>query len=108
MPTTRTKRPTRSGGGKKKSAAGSITNYTTGLKWLYDHVDNERLRLVKYNDKTFSLARMKQLLKLLGNPHEDLKCVQVAGTKGKGSTCAMVCSMLQGCGSLSSKVIGVM
>ena len=102
MPSTRTKRPSRSGkaaGSRKtKSAAASITNYTTGLKWLYEHVDNERLRLVKYNDKTFSLARMKQLLKLLGDPQQELKCVQVAGTKGKGSTCAMVASMLQGCG----------
>jgi len=102
MPSTRTKRPSRSGkaaGSRKtKSAAASITNYTTGLKWLYDHTDNERLRLVKYNDKTFSLSRMKQLLKLLGDPHQDLKCVHVAGTKGKGSTCAMISSMLQGCG----------
>jgi len=27
------------------SPASSITNYTTGLKWLYTHVDNERLQL---------------------------------------------------------------
>ena len=98
MPTTRTKRTTRSGGRKTKSAANSITNYTTALKWLYGHTDNERLRLVKYDDKSFSLSRMKQLLKLLGNPQDGLKCVQVAGTKGKGSTCAMIASMLQGCG----------
>jgi len=83
---------------RTKSGAASITNYTTGLKWLYSHTDNERLRLVKYNDKTFSLDRMRQLLKLLGNPHAELKCVQVAGTKGKGSTCAMIASMLEGCG----------
>ena len=98
MPTTKTKRPSRPGGRKSKSGAASITNYTTGLKWLYSHVDNERLRLVKYDDKSFSLDRMRQLLKLLGNPQDGLKCVQVAGTKGKGSTCAMIASMLQGCG----------
>ncbi|MGB1124025.1 MAG: bifunctional folylpolyglutamate synthase/dihydrofolate synthase [Phycisphaeraceae bacterium] len=98
MPTTKSKRSPRSGGRKSKSAASSITNYTTGLKWLYGHVDNERLRLVKYDDKAFSLDRMRQLLKLLGDPQEGLKCVQVAGTKGKGSTCAMIASMLQGCG----------
>lgn len=82
----------------KISPASSITNYTTGLKWLYEHVDYERMRLVKYDDDTFSLDRMRQLLELLGNPHEELRCVHVAGTKGKGSTCAMVASMLGACG----------
>jgi dihydrofolate synthase/folylpolyglutamate synthase len=81
-----------------KSTAGSITNYTTALKWLYEHTDHERMRLVKYDDKTFSLDRMRKLLDLLGNPHEQLKAVQVAGTKGKGSTCHMLGSMLEACG----------
>ncbi|MEM1356406.1 MAG: folylpolyglutamate synthase/dihydrofolate synthase family protein [Planctomycetota bacterium] len=105
MPTpTKTKRSPRSsarrggGAGPKISPASAITNYTTALKWLFEHIDYERLRLVKYNDQTFSLDRMQQLLELLGNPHLELKCVHVAGTKGKGSTCAMVTSMLRGCG----------
>ena len=105
MPTTRTKRPNKSNAPAKKGRAarkspapGAITNYTTALKWLYTHVDHERLRLVKYDDATFSLDRMRQLLDLMGNPHEEVKCVQVAGTKGKGSTCAMAASMLKACG----------
>ncbi|QDU32910.1 Folylpolyglutamate synthase [Poriferisphaera corsica] len=78
--------------------ASQITNYTTALRWLYDHVDYERMRLINYNEDTFKLERMRKLLDLLGNPHEMLQCVQVAGTKGKGSTCAMLASMLQNCG----------
>ena len=78
--------------------AGQITNYTTALRWLYDHVDHERQRMVKYDEPTFNLDRMRRLLHLLGDPQEQLKAVHVAGTKGKGSTCAMVCSMLQACG----------
>jgi len=89
-------------GGSKKAPKGaakaSITNYTTALRWLYDHVDHERLRMVKYDKSTFSLARMKQLLSLMGDPHEQIKTVHIAGSKGKGSTCAMVCSMLESCG----------
>lgn len=81
-----------------QGAASSITNYTTALRWLYDHIDHERMRIVRYNEQTFSLDRMKKLLNLLGNPHQQLKVVQVAGTKGKGSTCAMLASMLQACG----------
>jgi dihydrofolate synthase/folylpolyglutamate synthase len=34
----------------------------------------------------------------MDNPHQQLKCVQIAGTKGKGSTCAMIATMLQECG----------
>lgn len=80
------------------SPASSITNYTTALRWLYEHVDHERMRLVRYNERTFNLSRMRKLLDLIGNPHEQVRCVQIAGTKGKGSTCAMLASMLEACG----------
>lgn len=78
--------------------AKSITNYTTALRWLYDHHDHERQRIVKYDEPTFNLDRMRRLLSLLGNPQDQIKTVHVAGTKGKGSTCAMVASMLKSCG----------
>ena len=41
------------------------------------------------------LDREKQLLELLGSPQKKLKFVHVAGTNGKGSTCAMLSSVLQ-------------
>lgn len=44
------------------------------------------------------LERIKILLNLLGNPHENLKVIHVAGTNGKGSTCAMLCSILNEAG----------
>ncbi|MEM6553283.1 MAG: folylpolyglutamate synthase/dihydrofolate synthase family protein [Planctomycetota bacterium] len=78
--------------------AGSITNYTSALKWLYDHIDHERVRVVSYSEDTFSLKRMSRILDLLGSPQEAVPCVHIAGTKGKGSTCAMVASMLQSAG----------
>ena len=40
------------------------------------------------------LARIKQVLEELGNPQESLKCIQVAGTNGKGSVCAILSSVL--------------
>ncbi|MCE9589332.1 MAG: bifunctional folylpolyglutamate synthase/dihydrofolate synthase [Planctomycetes bacterium] len=89
---------TRKSGGDKAVTGGPITNYQTATRWLYGHMDYERLRMVPYNNRTFSLERMRKLLSLLGNPHQELKCVHVAGTKGKGSTCAMLASMLQGSG----------
>jgi dihydrofolate synthase/folylpolyglutamate synthase len=41
---------------------------------------------------------MRALLAALDNPHESLRCVHVAGTKGKGSTCEMTASCLEACG----------
>lgn len=41
-----------------------------------------------------SLDRMRLLLQLLGNPHERLRIVHIAGSKGKGSTSAMLASIL--------------
>jgi dihydrofolate synthase/folylpolyglutamate synthase len=38
---------------------------------------------------------MRRLLTLLGNPHREFPVVHVAGTKGKGSTVAMVASILE-------------
>jgi dihydrofolate synthase/folylpolyglutamate synthase len=56
------------------------------------------MRLVRYNEETFKLDRMRAILEAIGNPHEQVRMVHVAGTVGKGSTVAMISSMLQGCG----------
>lgn len=40
------------------------------------------------------LSRTFELLRRLGNPHEKLKFVHITGTNGKGSTAAMVSSVL--------------
>ena len=44
------------------------------------------------------LNHIRELLALLGNPERELRFVHVAGTNGKGSTCAMLASMLQKAG----------
>ena len=44
------------------------------------------------------LSRTRELLELLGNPQDELKFIHVAGTNGKGSTCAMLASILQTAG----------
>lgn len=41
------------------------------------------------------LDRIKKLLSSLGNPQNDLKFIHVAGTNGKGSTCAYISSILK-------------
>jgi dihydrofolate synthase/folylpolyglutamate synthase len=81
-----------------KARRGDFSDYSVALKWLHERVDLERLHTVQYSDEPFKLDRMRQLLEALGNPHEQVKCVHVAGTNGKGSTVAMVSAMLQACG----------
>ena len=44
------------------------------------------------------LNRIITLMDALGNPHKGLRCIHVAGTNGKGSTCAMVECMLREAG----------
>lgn len=56
--------------------------------FLYGRIDYER-RLIPVHDG-FRLDRMKCLMKGLGNPQERLPAIHIAGTKGKGSTAAML------------------
>ena len=44
------------------------------------------------------LYRMRELLHALGDPQSELKFVHVAGTNGKGSTCAMLAAVLRAAG----------
>jgi dihydrofolate synthase/folylpolyglutamate synthase len=73
-------------------------NFTKAMRFLSTLSDFERLRIVRYNSQNFDLDRMRTLLKKLGNPHDQFRSVHVAGTKGKGSTCAMIDVMLRACG----------
>jgi len=43
---------------------------------------------------SLGLERISKVLDLLGNPQDALKIIHVAGTNGKGSTCAMLASVL--------------
>ena len=52
-----------------------------------------------HSRKTFSstatLCRIERLMERLGNPQDQIRCIHVAGTNGKGSVCAMVESALR-------------
>lgn len=46
----------------------------------------------------FHLLRIERLLEYIGNPHREQNYVHVAGSKGKGSTSALISWGLTGCG----------
>lgn len=67
----------------------------TALSWLDRRLNYER---VAAGHGTFALARMRRLLEAVGSPHERVPVVHVAGTKGKGSTVAMIAGILGAAG----------
>jgi dihydrofolate synthase/folylpolyglutamate synthase len=66
--------------------------YAAAIRFLDGLISVEHPRPA-YSD--VKLARMRHFLKALGNPHHRLRCVLVAGTKGKGSTAVMISGILQ-------------
>jgi len=59
------------------------------LNWLYS---------LEARGEIYKLERMEQAVGLIGNPHQELRAVHIAGTKGKGSTAAMIDAVLRAAG----------
>jgi dihydrofolate synthase/folylpolyglutamate synthase len=72
--------------------------YRAALGLLLDRIDYERAVPAAYNDQVYKLDRMRELLARLGHPEQRLKIVHVAGTKGKGSTSAILAAALTATG----------
>jgi dihydrofolate synthase/folylpolyglutamate synthase len=75
-----------------------LRTFRAALAYLDQYANYELNRTVRYVPETFNLSRIEQLLDRLGNPHRAFKVVHVAGTKGKGSTCRMIESVLSAAG----------
>jgi dihydrofolate synthase / folylpolyglutamate synthase len=75
-----------------------VLNYTQSTVYLESLTNYEKSPAARYDASNFDLRRMELLLADLGNPQTGRKTVHIAGTKGKGSTAAIVASILRTAG----------
>jgi dihydrofolate synthase/folylpolyglutamate synthase len=73
-------------------------DYNDATAYLDSFVNFERRPPDAAMRDAMSLERVRELLAELGSPHARLRCLHVAGTKGKGSTAAMAESALRAAG----------
>ena len=66
-------------------------DYQSAVDYILSFADYER---ISRSAVVFDLRRMEMLLDRLGKPQDTAKSVHITGTKGKGSTSAMVASIL--------------
>ena len=69
--------------------------YEEAIAWWYGRIDYERRSPLPGDLK---LDDMRALLHLVGDPHRRVRVIHVAGSKGKGSTSAMLARILRAAG----------
>ncbi|KAF1888847.1 hypothetical protein Lal_00036889 [Lupinus albus] len=93
---------------------GRRITFTTQMRTLCSHPEPELKEFLDYIDSLknyeklgvptgagtdsnqgFDLRRMERLMNRFGNPHSNFKAVHIAGTKGKGSTAALISNILR-------------
>lgn len=79
-----------------------MLTYRDALLRIFRHTDLEHGDRPPYSERIWRLERMERLLDDLGDPHHAYPSVHVAGTKGKGSTTAMIEAILRAAGYRTS------
>ncbi len=74
-----------------------LSDYQERLEYLYGRLNYEWLGMPRVPTE-LKLGRMRRLLRRLGDPHLGLSIIHIAGTKGKGSTAAMMAATLSAAG----------
>ncbi|MEO6811393.1 MAG: folylpolyglutamate synthase/dihydrofolate synthase family protein [Isosphaeraceae bacterium] len=72
-------------------------DYQASLDFLFGRLNYERVGMPRIPAE-LRLGRMRRLLRRLGDPQAGLRIIHIAGTKGKGSTAAMLSAALSASG----------
>ncbi len=82
------------GCGQNFSYASHLTLIQRSLNYLQSFVSYEGMAKIPYSEETFDLQRVKDFLRAYAVKYESLKYIHVAGSKGKGTTCAFIANYL--------------
>src|SRR5262245_16490649 len=80
----------------KRMAA--VLTFEEALTYLRQFINYESPQRVPYDAEHFNLTSFEAFLQSLGSPHRAFPSVHIAGSKGKGSTAAMIAAMLSQAG----------
>lgn len=72
-------------------------SYQKAIKYLESFINYERISDWGYKE-SFKLDSFKDFLNIIGNPQNAFSSIHVAGSKGKGSTCAFISYILREAG----------
>jgi len=71
--------------------------YREAIRYLESFINYEKIAEYPYKE-SLKLARVKEFLDTIGSPQDSLRCIHIAGSKGKGSTCAFIAYILREAG----------
>lgn len=77
----------------ENTAPTAIESYEDASRWVFDRINYERVRPRKQSSH-FRLERVEKLLSVIDSPQQRIPAIHIAGTKGKGSTAAILNSIL--------------
>jgi dihydrofolate synthase / folylpolyglutamate synthase len=73
-------------------------SYREAVEFIFGHTNNEAVPQFSHAEANYDLRRVFQLLERMGNPHLKARSLHITGTNGKGSTSAMLASVLSAAG----------
>lgn len=75
-----------------------MLSYNEAIRYLYSFANYEIIPLERAPAAALDLRRVRELLARVGNPQRGRHTVHITGSKGKGSTAAMIAAILRGAG----------
>ena len=69
--------------------------YNQALDFIYSFINHSMTRQKLFHSEEYNLSRMKKMMEYIGNPEKKYPTIHIAGTKGKGSIAAFICSALK-------------